>query len=181
MLPIPIKNKLTGFIAVLGSINVEKGKTMEIKTSLLTLITSILLLTSCNSPQSSSSSSTSSEQTTTETTFTTESNSTSSSEIDTRSPLEIAIENTEKNYEFETEYHEIDNINSNLNHYSYKDVRYDGNNSIYWTKYTNYYGEDRQGLLDVKENIDTYYQTVYYYDENGILSERFKREDDVWK
>ncbi len=181
MLPISIKNKLTRFVAVLGSFNVEKGKTMEIKTSLLTLISSILLLTSCNSPQSPSNSSSSSEQASTETISTTESNSTSSSEIDKRSPLEIAIENTEKNYEFETEYHEIDNINSNLNHYSYKNIRYDGSNSIYWSKYTNYYGEDRQGLLDAKENIDTYYQTVFYYDENGNLAERFKREDDVWK
>lgn len=146
----------------------------------ITCLLCLALLTSCGENQQSASSSQDDISKSSSSTDKIDSSGSDSSN-DEASPLAIAINNTKDNFEFETNYVEVDNIYSQQNHSGYKNVRYDGENSIYWSKYLTHYDDENGSLEEKKKDIENYRQLVYYYDENGTLSERFKNEEDVWK
>ena len=91
-----------------------------------------------------------------------------------------AVNATKDNFQLDTYYYEVDNLKSYLNHYQHSNIRYDGNKSIYWKKYVTAYTEDKNEFEKLL-NIDDNYQQMVFYLEDGVLQERLKNEEDVWK
>lgn len=91
-----------------------------------------------------------------------------------------AVNATKDNFQLDTYYYEVDNLKSYLNHYQHSNIRYDGSKSIYWKKYVTAYTEDKNEFEKLL-NIDDNYQQMVFYLEDGVLQERLKNEEDVWK
>lgn len=156
---------------------------MHSKQSFLCLLATLLTLTSCVNDTPPSGSSYSSIEDQSSQTGASGNNSSDSvpSSVDENVSLASAIKAIENNFELETSLRSVDALEPQNNRYKYQSQRYDATNKIFWQKYVSVNTDDENSFETAKENLDNYYQDVFYYDEEDSLQKRYKNPgDEVW-
>lgn len=156
---------------------------MHSKPLFLCLLATLLTLTGCIQTTSSLESSGSSVENESNQSVDSRSNSSDSASpsTDENASLAAAIKDTESNFELEMSLRSVDALEPQNNRYKYESQRYDANNKIFWKKYVSVNTDNQGTFEEAKDNLDNYYQDVFYYDEEDSLQKRYKNPgDDVW-
>lgn len=156
---------------------------MHSKPLFLCLLATLLTLTGCIQTTSSLESSDSSVENESNQSVDSRSNSSDSASpsTDENASLAAAIKATESNFELEMSLRSVDALEPQNNRYKYESQRYDANNKIFWKKYVSVNTDNQGTFEEAKDNLDNYYQDVFYYDEEDSLQKRYKNPgDDVW-